>query len=90
MSPFVFPCWDVYQVLENRLALVEMLSYPEVSGTEVSAELTRRHREKVAQARDNPFGWEACVAVCAFSPAGHRVRFSKHSIEEAERVESQD
>jgi hypothetical protein len=28
----------------------------EVSGTEVLAELTRRHREKIAQARDNPFG----------------------------------
>ena len=31
----------------------------EVSGTEVPAELGRRHREKVAQAQDNPFGSEA-------------------------------
>jgi hypothetical protein len=62
----------------------------EVSGTEVAAELGRRHRAKVAQARDNPFGWDACVVVCAFSPAGHRVRFSRHSIKEAERVEGED
>jgi hypothetical protein len=31
MSSFVFPSGAVYQVLENRLALVEMLNYPEVS-----------------------------------------------------------
>jgi hypothetical protein len=62
----------------------------EISGTEVTAELARRHRAKVAQARDNPFGWDACVAVCAFSSTGHRVRFSKHSIKETERVEGQD
>lgn len=57
----------------------------EISGTEAPAELGRRHREKVAQARDNPFGWGAYVVVCAFSPTGHRIRFSKHSIQEAER-----
>jgi hypothetical protein len=62
----------------------------EVSGTEVAAELGRRHREKVAQARDNPFGWDACVVVCAFSPRGHRIRFSRHSYSEAERVEGED
>ena len=56
----------------------------EVSGTEVPAELTRRHRQKVAQARDNPFGWDAYVVVCAFSAKGHRVRFSKHRVEGAE------
>jgi hypothetical protein len=50
----------------------------EISGTEVSTELGRRHREKVAQARDNPFGWSAYVVVCAFSHTGHRIRFSKH------------
>src|SRR5260370_27100365 len=61
----------------------------EVSGTEVSDELGRRHREKVAQARDNPFGWDAYVVVCAFSAAGHRIRFSKHSIKEAENGESE-
>jgi len=56
----------------------------EISGTDAPAEFGRRHREKVAQARDNPFGWGACVVVCAFSPAGHRVRFSKHSVQEAD------
>lgn len=61
----------------------------EISGTEVPDELGRRHREKVAQARDNPFGWEAYVIVCAFSPAGHRIRFSKHSIQEPGSGESE-
>jgi hypothetical protein len=56
----------------------------EVSGTEVPTELNRRHSEKVAQARDNPFGWDAYVVVCAFSNAGHRIRFSKHSHKEAD------
>ena len=53
----------------------------EVSGTEARAELGRRHREKVAQARLNPFGWDAYVVVCAFATQGHRVRFSKHAFE---------
>jgi hypothetical protein len=59
----------------------------EVSGTEVPAELGRRHREKVAQARDNPFGWEAYVVVCAFSAGGHRVRFTRHPFEEVQHAE---
>jgi hypothetical protein len=61
----------------------------EISGTEVPAELGRRHRDKVAQARDNPFGWDAYVVVCAFSSTGHRIRFSKHSLQEAENGESE-
>lgn len=61
----------------------------EISGTEVPDELGRRHREKVAQARDNPFGWEAYVIVCAFSLTGHRIRFSKHSIQEPGNGESE-
>lgn len=56
----------------------------EVSGTEVLAELGRRHREKVAQARDNPFRWEAYVVVCAFSADGHRIRFTRHPFEEVQ------
>jgi hypothetical protein len=56
----------------------------EISGTEVPAEFGRRHREKAAQARDNPFGWDAYVVVCAFSSTGHRIRFSKHLFEEVE------
>lgn len=59
----------------------------EVSGTEVAAELGRRHREKVAQARDNPFGWEAYVVVCAFSADGHRIRFTRHPFEEVHHGE---
>ena len=35
--------------------------------------------------RDNPFGWDAYVIVCAFSAGGHRVRFSRHSFEEGRR-----
>jgi hypothetical protein len=54
----------------------------EISGTEVPSELGRRHREKVAQAQENPFGWDAYVVVCAFSPVGHRIRLSKHPIKE--------
>jgi hypothetical protein len=61
----------------------------EVSGTEVPAELGRRHREKVAQARANPFGWDAYVVVCAFSAEGHRIRFTGHPFEEAKRGEGE-
>jgi hypothetical protein len=50
----------------------------EVSGTEDLAELGRRHREKVAQALDNTYGWGACVVVCAFSAKGHRIPVSRH------------
>jgi len=54
----------------------------EVSGTEIPTELSRRHREKVAQAKKNPFKWDAYVAICAFAVRGHRVRFSKHPFKE--------
>lgn len=50
----------------------------EVSGTEVADEFLRRHREKVAQAAENPFGWDAYVIVCLFSARGHRIRLSRH------------
>jgi hypothetical protein len=50
----------------------------EVSGTEDLSELGRRHREKVAQALDNTYGWGACVIVCAFSGKEHRIRVSRH------------
>jgi hypothetical protein len=55
----------------------------EVSGTEDLSELGRRHREKVAQALDNTYGWGACVVVCAFSARGHRIRVSRHGPAEA-------
>jgi hypothetical protein len=55
----------------------------EVSGTATLSEPGRRHREKVAQALANPFGWGTYVVVCAFSDKGHRIRFSGHRAEEA-------
>jgi hypothetical protein len=61
----------------------------EVSGTENPAELGRRHQEKVAQARANPFGWEAYVVVCAFSAEGHRIRFTRHPFEETPHGEGE-
>jgi hypothetical protein len=48
----------------------------EVSGTETRSTLGRRHRQKVAQAVRNPFGWDAYVVVCAFSSLGHQIRLS--------------
>ena len=65
-----------YRARKQRVVL-------EISGTEAAAELGRRHRQKVAQARDNPFGWDAYVVVCAFSARGHRIRFSRHRVTEA-------
>jgi hypothetical protein len=59
----------------------------EASGTEVPAEFGRRHREKVEQALKNPFGWDACVVVCAFREEAHRVRLSSHPYEGASRGE---
>ena len=55
----------------------------EISGTETFGELSRRHREKVAQAMANPLGWDVYVVVCAFSGKGHRIRFSFHQAKEA-------
>ena len=50
----------------------------EVSGTEDPSELGRRHRGNEAQALDNPYGWGACVVICAFSAKEHRIRVSRH------------
>jgi len=50
----------------------------EISGTETLAELSRRHRQKVAQAIANRYAWDAYAVVCAFSAQGHCIRFSKH------------
>ena len=61
----------------------------EISGTETMAELGRRHRDKAAQSLTNPFGWDACVVVCAFSSEGHRIRFSGHRWEESAHGESE-
>jgi hypothetical protein len=62
----------------------------EISGTETLSESGRRHREKVAQALANPFGWDACVVVCAFSSRGHRIRFTRHRSEDSARGQSEE
>ena len=62
-----------YRSFEDRCLL-------EISGTEVAGELTRRVREKVAQAIVNPFHWVVYVIVCAFDASGHRVHLSKYAI----------
>lgn len=54
----------------------------EISGTETLSELGRRHREKIVQALENPFGWDAYVVVTGFSARGHRVRFSSCLVED--------
>jgi hypothetical protein len=40
---------------------VAMQCVLEISGTEITSELGRRHREKVGQALANRFGWDAYV-----------------------------
>ncbi|MDE0427893.1 MAG: hypothetical protein OXN25_23800 [Candidatus Poribacteria bacterium] len=57
---------------------LDMQNVLEISGTETASELTRRHREKIGQALENPFGLDAYVVVCAFSEFGHLIRFSYH------------
>jgi len=61
----------------------------EISGTETLSDLGRRHREKVAQALRNPFGWDAYVIVCAFAAPEHRIRFSAHVWEESVHAEDE-
>jgi hypothetical protein len=62
----------------------------EISGTERMADLDRRHRQKVVQAKSNPFGWDAYVIVCAFSSTGHRIRFTGHRHNEVQSAEAED
>ncbi len=54
----------------------------EVSGTEQSRELPRRHREKTAQMLDNPRHWNGYVFVCCFSAEQRVIRWSYHTQEE--------
>ena len=61
---------------------LDIPSVVEISGTETASELSRRHREKVAQALENPFGLDVYVVVCAFSTFGYSIRFSYHRWEE--------
>lgn len=53
----------------------------EVSGTEHSRELPRRHREKVAQMLSNPLGWNGYVVVCCFAAQQRLIRWSYHEQE---------
>jgi hypothetical protein len=54
----------------------------EISGTEHSREMSRRHREKTAQVLDNPRHWNGFVIVCCFSLHGRHIRWSYHAQEE--------
>ncbi len=53
----------------------------EISGTENTALLTSRHREKVRQLQANPFGKDGYVFVCCFS--NQRAHFSFHRLSHA-------
>jgi hypothetical protein len=54
----------------------------EISGTEQSHELPRRHREKKAQMLDNPWHWNGYVFVCCFSTERRFIRWSDHTQED--------
>lgn len=54
----------------------------EISGTEQSRELPRRHREKTAQMLDNPWQWNGYVFVCCFSADRRLIRWSYYTQEE--------
>lgn len=50
----------------------------EVSGTENHHELSRRHREKVAQVLSNPLRWDGYVVICCFAKSQNFIRLSYH------------
>jgi hypothetical protein len=50
----------------------------EISGTEQSQELMRRHREKIVQMLANPWGWNGYAFVCCFGTARRAIRWSYH------------
>jgi hypothetical protein len=66
-----------YWLPRLRLAL-------EISGTEQSREMPRRHREKTAQMLANPSHWNGYVFVCCFAPTHRLIRWSYHTQEEHE------
>jgi hypothetical protein len=53
----------------------------EISGTQHSRELARRHREKAAQVLANPWHWDGYVFLCCFDPAHRLIRWSYHTQE---------
>ncbi|MCB0126463.1 MAG: hypothetical protein KDE58_29605 [Caldilineaceae bacterium] len=65
---------------------VDVPSVLEISGTESLSEITRRHREKIAQALENPLGLDAYVVICGFSDEKHRIRFSYHRWQHSSEV----
>jgi hypothetical protein len=56
----------------------------EISGTEHSRELPRRHREKTVQLLANPWRWDGYVFVCCFAAAHRQIRWSYHTQQERE------
>jgi hypothetical protein len=56
----------------------------EISGTELSRELTSRHHEKVEQVLANPRRWNGYAFVACFSPTHRFIRWSYHTQEEQE------
>jgi hypothetical protein len=58
----------------------------EVSGTTRVQELSRRHREKLAQMLANPRKWDGYVFVCCFGGAPRRIRWSYHIQESQENA----
>ncbi len=56
----------------------------EISGTEQSRELPRRHRVKTAQMLANPWRWDGYVFVCCFGPGRGLIRWSYHTQEDQE------
>lgn len=85
LEPHIVACAAVLDCYSDSPGKLEKATVLEISGTETLSELGRRHREKVVQAMANPFGWDACVVVCAFSARGHRIRFTRHRLEEPAR-----
>ena len=53
----------------------------EISGTEQSRELSRRHREKTAQMLGNPRRWNGYVFVSCFDAERRLIRWSYHTQE---------
>lgn len=56
----------------------------EISGTEQSRQLPRRHREKTTQMLDNPWHWNGYVFVCCFGEEQRVIRWSYPTQEEQE------
>jgi hypothetical protein len=55
----------------------------EISGTERSREMPRRHREKMAQVLANAWHWDGYVFVACFGAARGLIRWSYHAQQEA-------